>query len=187
MTDEVEGICKWCGDEGIVWADTGYCQDCDSDIVHCLICDEDQHAHDHCRHVFQDEHFEWVGSGTGRTPDQDIENAVHALLGAMPRQFSISLRKAVREGRFYSFFVAPMIGGGATFTLHGLPFNRRWKWEDQYGELGYLESESIETGYRWLASLYENRTPEANAQTVGMISRFLEPPTSGKCAEENSK
>jgi hypothetical protein len=47
-----KGTCRWCDKKGEVYRNNGLCDDCDSRVIHCTICKQDQHEDSHCRHVF---------------------------------------------------------------------------------------------------------------------------------------
>lgn len=169
--DIKNGVCEWCGSEGDVYTDNDRCEQCDSDIVHCLICDQDQHRDDLCRHVSQDINYEWFGAGVGPEPTPAARRSFMALLNRLPKAFSKDLRKAIRAQKFHTWMVAPLIGGGGHLTLYGMLSS---DWGGRLVALGESdEVEALHDGYRWLASLYDDRTPEANATTLAMIRERL--------------
>lgn len=168
-------ICSWCGDPDAE-VEEGYdlCEECDSDTVECSICEERQGYDSHCRHVFRDEQYEWNGSG-GYADPENVNGSFLKLCELMPKDFPLYLFQAIKAGGFYTWLVAPMIGGGGNLTLNGLPCRydrcRQSEWLPEYGkamvEIGEGDhSEETADGYHWLASLYKDKTPAANAQTL---------------------
>jgi hypothetical protein len=180
------GTCRWCGDEGQVFADNDLCEDCDSNVCHCSICDEEQHYQSPCRHLFQDENFEWCGSGC--RPDGDgLKQPFFALLRHMPEGFADDLRTAIQSGEFHTWIVAPMIGGGGALYLYGMPDREgMWTltdWGDALIEIGEGDAaEETVDGYRWLASLYNDKTPDANKTTVAWLDEWLATPKTARTA-----
>jgi hypothetical protein len=171
------GTCGWCGDKKDLWRDTGLCETCDNDAVHCSVCGGRQHYESKCRHVFQDENFEWSGSGVGYYTDAS-KQAFMETLTLMPEGFARDLRVAIKSRKFHTWFVAPMIGGGALFYLYGMPDRdgRRMvsEWGDALAALGEREdADEIADGYRCLASLYDGKTRKANAIIIGWIDEWL--------------
>lgn len=164
MDEFRDGECRWCGDVGPVYADNGLCELCDGRLVKCSICKTEEHEDHHCRHVFKDENFQWQGAGVGR-PDEHIRQSFFCLLGQMPSGFAGVLARAIRSGRFHTWIVAPIIGPGAHLTLYGISDST---WADALLELGGDpdHAESAADGYRWLVSLYDRKTPEANKITL---------------------
>lgn len=169
----VDGTCKWCGDEGGIYADTGYCEDCDGDIIHCSICDVDQHIDDLCRHVFRNDDYEWQGSGA-HDPAASTKASFLTLLDQMPDEFAADLREAIAAASFHTWLMAPMIGGGGILKLHGIKLLPGFDYGKAMIKLGESErSEASADGYHWLASLYDDRTPKANAITISWIDEWL--------------
>ena len=128
--------------------------------------------HDRCRHVFRDADYEWTGSGAN-PPSDTVKAAFLRLLQAMPVGFAAELHEAVKARRFHTWFVAPMIGGGGVLTLYGVR-------EHQYGEamLTVGEADDAELyadGYRWLASLYDDQTPDASEITLRWLDEWEGP------------
>lgn len=181
MSDYVTGKCAWCGDEGDVFKDNLRCDDCDSDVRRCSICKQDYHANSTCRHIFQDKYFEWRGGGI-RPNDTEMRLPVHRFLSAMGEDFARDLKIAIASGKFHTWFVAPMIGGGGLISLYGMP-DRDGRsmvnaWSDKLIELGEgPNAEKLQDGYRWLSSLYNRNTSEANLTTIEWIDRWLWPLT----------
>lgn len=170
--EQKPGTCEWCGADGEIWNDNKACESCDNDICWCSICKRHEHWESKCRHVFQDQNFEWRGAGV-RPVDDDMKKPFFTLLKQMPAGFAVELRKAIRSGRFYTWFCAPLIGGGAIFTLYGIK-NRHEEYADAMGSLGEGEhAEEAADGYHWLASLYEKKTLKANRATVKWINEWL--------------
>jgi hypothetical protein len=166
------GTCAWCGDRGTVYADNGRCEQCDSDVFHCSICDDDQHADDLCRHVFRDSNFEWAGSGTGRTAD-DVRISFLKLLDLMPPGFGADLRKAIRSGHFHTWLIAPLIGGGGMLEMRGMPYEDGRKFGDALRDIGDGDNaEEAAYGYHWMVSLYDRKTLAANRVTVAWINKW---------------
>jgi hypothetical protein len=182
------GICKWCDERGDVFRDNMLCDDCDSNTIYCIVCRCRQGDEDHCRHVFQDEGFEWRGAGFAPC-DQDMHHPFHRLLSAMGEDFVRDLKSAIKSGEFYTWMVAPMIGGGGHLSLYGMP-DRDGKWTRRdYGDalikLGEgPQADVLADGYRWLVSLYKRNTTKANRTTIAWIDQWLWPftPTS-RCGE----
>lgn len=181
-SDFITGTCEWCGSANTaIFRDNNLCEECDTDTVHCAVCDERQHYHYPCRHVFRDRNFEWCGSGAGEPhagQAQRIKGALFRLLEAMPAGFAPDLRTAIRSGKFHTWMVAPLIGGGGLLEMHGMP-DRDGRsmfhaWGDALIEIGEGEhAEDTEDAYHWLASLYDRRTPAANLLTVRWIDEFM--------------
>lgn len=173
MDDHKLGICKWCETEGDVFRDNLYCDDCDSNICRCSVCKQDYHYENTCRHIFQDEDFEWRGAGV-RASDEDMRAPFHRLLSAMGEDFARDLKRAIRSGEFYTWMVAPMIGGGGHLSLYGMPHG----YGDRLVKLGESDgAEVLSDGYRWLVSLYKRNTTIANRATIAWIDRWLWPLT----------
>jgi hypothetical protein len=165
------GTCDWCRNDGEVYTDNDLCEQCDSDIVHCSVCDQDQHYDDPCRHVFRDEDYEWSGSGVG-APSEVVKKSFFVFLDCMPPAFGPALSAAIKTGRFHTWMTAPLIGGGGHITFHGM---RRdddtWAWSDALFDVGEGErAEAARDGYRWTVSLYDAETPKANTITLDWIS-----------------
>lgn len=181
MTDYKLGACKWCGYRGSVFCDNGLCDDCDSNTIYCLVCRRHEHSESKCRHVFQDEYFEWRGAGVHPT-DEEMKRPFHHLLSAMGEEFARDLKVAIRSGEFYTWMMAPMIGGGGLLELHGMPDrDGRWmhhEWGDLLIALGESRrADEFTDGYRWLASLYKKDTSKANLTTLAWIDQWLWPLT----------
>lgn len=174
LVDEFkDGTCEWCCDDGQVYVDNGRCEQCDSDIRHCAICDQDYHRDDTCRHIFEDQYFEWAGSGIG-TPEDRIESAFRGLLRAMPDGFAEGLRIGIACGGFHTWLVAPMIGGGGCLSLYGIPYPQSRVWGDALIKLGERDDiEDIADGYHWLVSLYDDITPAANQITIAWLDAWI--------------
>lgn len=181
MSDYITGKCVWCGNEGDLFKDNLRCDDCDSNVCRCSICRQDFNRDYTCRHIFQDENFEWRGAGV-RPDDQEMRLPVHRFLSAMGEDFARDLKVAVSSGKFHTWFVAPMIGGGGLISLYGMPDRDGQRmvnaWGDKLIELCEgPQAEQLHDGYRWLASLYNRSTREANRTTVAFIDRWLWPLT----------
>lgn len=175
--DEKIGECEHCGDDGVVFIDNNRCQECDGQFIHCSICNEEQHRDDPCRHIFQDENLEWHGSGSGSWPI-DIRKPFLDLVRLMPSGFAPDLREAILSGRFYTWLMAPLIGSGGCLELSGMPDRDGRFMEFSWGDamIGVGEGEQAEEtsdGYHWLASLYKDKTPDANRITVAWLEQFL--------------
>lgn len=172
------GTCTWCGDKGEVYRDNGRCEDCDSDVFHCAICKQDYHRDSHCRHIFQDDDFEWTGSGA-YAPSPAIKDSFFELLTLMPEGFASDLRIAIKSGKFYTWIVAPLIGSGGHLSLYGMPERGgHLMLNDPYGDAmldlgGGPHAEDTADGYHWLASLYERKTRKANKITIDWIDQWL--------------
>lgn len=176
----IHGTCVDCGDVGKIYEDCGRCEDCDSNHYHCEICDSDEHRDSLCRHLFEEDGtLEMHGSGTGRAIDDNLKSTIFKLFKLMPDGFPEDLRVAIGSGFFHTFLVAPMIGGGGMLEMNGMP-NRDGKWMHfEWGksllEIGRGdEAEETADAYHWLASLYNDKTPVANAATVAVIGEYLE-------------
>jgi len=172
IVDELkDGTCVWCGHVGAVYSDSSLCEDCDGDMIHCAICNENQHVESSCRHVFRDANFEWTGSG-GYPPSDDVKKSFIRLIVSMPEGFVPDLRQAIATEKFHTWLVAPIIGPGGFLSLHGTVNN--CVWGEQLLTLGESDQAEIYTdGYQWLASLYNDITPEANRITIGWIDEFV--------------
>lgn len=177
LADEFKkGECAWCGTEGEVYCDNGFCDDCDSNTVHCCVCNERQHYESACRHVFQDSGFQWQGAGLDWGPDDNVEEAFKEFLNRMPSGFATELRRAIRSGKFYTWLIAPMIGGGGILEMNGMRTYRQGRdFGDAVLDLGERESnEDVQDGYWWLASLYQRSTRRGNRITLKWIDEWLE-------------
>ena len=167
------GKCRWCENRGEVFRDSLLCDDCDGNIIRCSICRTDYHCQSCCRHVFQDRNFEWRGAGV-HPYDPELEVPFHRLLAAMPDGFAVDLKAAIRSGRFFTWMIAPLIGGGGILELNGMPDRRMVHgWGDALIKLG--DRAELADGYHWLASLYKRSTTKANRTTLLWIDRFLWP------------
>lgn len=172
------GTCRWCGDSGPnVYRDTHYCESCDGDIHYCPICRADQHADDPCRHVFQDRYFQWAGAGVG-APDDTVKRSLFRLLDLMPPEFATDLRTAISSGEFFTWFVAPLIGGGGLLELHGMPDREGrmmiFEWGEKLAKISENDDdEDTADGYRWLASLYRKKTARGNKHTVALLDEWV--------------
>lgn len=157
------GACTRCGENCIIDKATKRCDDCDGQFVHCNICDEEQHEDDTCRHVFQDRIFTWQGSGAMSGDDSGVKESFLLLVKKMPQGFAEALAPAIAQEKFYSFLSAPLIGSGGHMELHGLPRG----FGEAMVELGSGDdADAMGDGYKWLASLYQEKTPEANTLTL---------------------
>lgn len=172
------GTCRWCGDKSCeIYRDNLLCDFCDSETIHCYVCRRRQGSDNHCRHVFQDEYCQWRGAGVAPF-DEEMRLPFHRLLSAMGEDFARDLREAIKSKRFYTWLIAPMIGGGGILELHGFPFYERGRvYGDRLIELGESGRDDLTDGYRWLASLYERNTTKANRTTLAWIDRWLWPLT----------
>jgi hypothetical protein len=183
------GKCPSCGElrDDLLPAESGdlRCAECDTEYTYCNICEEEQHRDEHCRHIFETECGEWAGSGAD---SYDFAEAARlpffALLGKMHPCFAGDLRAAILSGKFYTFAYMPMIGGGGSLEMHGMPdlaipqgmdpYYRLFFWGNELMDLGCGEdAEELSDGYDWLASLYEGKTPDANRITVAWIEGWL--------------
>ena len=179
-TDEefMAGTCRWCGCDGPIYPDTKYCEGCDVDIMHCLICDEDHHVDDLCRHIRWSEYGEHFGAGIGAPPDY-VRTSFLALIDAMPPGFAIALREAIQSGRFHTWQVAPMIGGGGLLYLRGM--SDELSWGDHLLRIGESDdADSLCDGYGWLVSLWNDATPAANATTIDWLNERRETARAGR-------
>lgn len=177
VSDYKLGTCKWCDTKGEVFRDNRLCDDCDSHTIFCNVCRCRQGDDSKCRHVFQDDGFEWRGAGVNPI-DEEMRIPLHRLLSAMGEEFVRELRTAIRSGEFHTWMVAPMIGGGGSLTLYGMPIDRRWEWGDALIRLGQGDrAEDLSDGYHWLVSLYNRNTTKANRTTLAWIDRWLWPLT----------
>ena len=176
MSDYKRGTCRWCETRGHVFKDNLLCDDCDGDVVNCRICNQDQHRDDPCRHVFQDEDFSWCGAGVEYASDS-VRASFLLLVQKMPDDFAAALSTAIRSGRFYTWLIAPMIGGGGLLELNGMPdrdggFSVFW-WGQQLIKIGESDAaKATRDGYCWLASLYKADTPKANEITLKMLEDY---------------
>jgi hypothetical protein len=174
---EKVGTCEHCGESDIVIGkEDERCDECSGRFIHCDICDEEQFDEHPCRHVFRDENFEWQGSGVW--VNEALKPTVFKLFDLMPAGFPSDLKVAILSGKFYTFLSAPMIGSGGSLTMNGMP-DRDGKfmvlaWGSEMIKVGEGEhAEETADAYHWLASLYQDRTPEANAATITWIDEYL--------------
>lgn len=179
MTDYRSGTCKWCGDPGKVFCDNGLCDTCDRDTIYCRVCRCLQHCDSKCRHVFQDEWFEWRGAGV-YPADKEMMIPVHRLLSAMGEEFARDLKAAIDSRKFYTWSISPMIGGGGILEVNGMPerdgVRTTQLWGDRLIELGESDrADQFADGYRWLVSLYKSKTTKANRTTINWIDQWLWP------------
>lgn len=171
QSDHKLGTCKWCGEKGDVFLDNLRCDDCDSNVYRCSICRCDYHYENACRHIFQDQYFEWRGAGV-QPDDKEMMLPFHRLLSAMGENFARDLKEAIRSGQFYTWMVAPMIGGGGNLSLYGMPHG----YGDKLIKLGESDRAiKFSDGYHWLASLYKKNTIAANRTTISWIDQWLWP------------
>ena len=170
----INGECRRCC-WGPIYADTKLCENCDSAYIECSICKEEQWPDSRCRHVFMDGNLEWRGAGAG-CDGQDFRQPLFLLFDLMPMGFPEELRDAIRSGRFFTWLIAPMIGGGGRLKLNGMA--DPWKWSDHIIELGEDEDtgELTADAYHWLVSLHENDTLVANKLTIRWINEYLRQP-----------
>jgi hypothetical protein len=180
LVDEMTvGECEWCGNHGSVFVDNSRCEQCESDIVKCLVCNEEQHADDLCRHVFRDSDWEWSGAGAGK-PSDTVKQSFFKLLDAMPFEFGAVLRKAIDGGEFHTWIVAPMIGGGGSLYLRGFPDQDSHKFGEALIQTGESDAaEELADGYRWMVSLVDQETGDANRITIAWIDEW----TAARAAE----
>ena len=176
------GTCEWCGDANVnLYADTKLCDDCDENCVRCSVCKELQQADDHCRHVFRDRNYEWAGSGYH--PNPGLRKPLFRLFDLMPAGFAVDLRRAIKSGKFHTWAMLPLIGGGGTLELAGMPdralpretaqYLPYW-WGSFLMDIGQGEqAEETADGYHWLGSLYERKTLAANRTTIGWIDEYI--------------
>lgn len=177
MDDFRDGTCTWCGAHGTVYADNSRCEDCDIAIVDCRICGREQHRESFCRHISEDRNLEYFGSGVG-APHDGIRKAFFKFLSAMPDGFAPALRAAIKSGKFHTWTMSPLIGGGGTITLYGMPARSKdWtgpSWGDAIIELGERgNAEELYDGWRWLVSLYNKDTLKANRTTIAWIDDWI--------------
>lgn len=182
LSETITGTCENCGaKEAEIFRDNGRCEDCDGQFYPCVVCREEQHRDDHCRHIFEDSNFEWQGSGVG-IPDKyalkGLKRSLFKLFDLMPDGFAVDLRVAIKSGRFHTWLVAPLIGGGGVLSLYGMPDrdgqSMLHKWGDDLIEIGHgNHAEETSDGYHWLASLYDRKTIKANRATVTWIDEWL--------------
>jgi len=170
------GKCWACGDEKRVpiFVDNKLCDDCDVRWRFCSVCRRWRSSENRCRHVYEDQNLEWRGAGIGVEGDE--KQALFKLFDHMPPRFPIDLRKAIRSQKFHTWLIAPLIGSGGILELHGMIYrdNRARAYGDRMLEIGGGEhAEETADGYRWLASLYNDKTLKANRATNGWIGEYL--------------
>lgn len=181
------GTCKWCRTEGEVYRDNMLCDTCDSDTVYCSVCRSREHYESKCRHVFQSHGWgEWRGAGFDPI-DAEMKAPFHRLLSAMGEEFAVDLKAAIRRGKFFTWMIAPMIGGGGMLELNGMPLREGrsmlFEWGDSLIKLGEgPQADKLHDGYCWLVSLYKSKTTKANRTTVAWIDEWLWPFTPRKAA-----
>lgn len=166
--------CQWCEERKRDVID-GLCEECEECVVQCAICNSLQHEDGLCRHTFKDEHYCWNGAGCFGYWAH-CKDSFLLLCSLMPRTWALDLWRAIRAGEFYTFTMRPLIGGGGSIQLGGLPSgwqNIHWRSHPtpEYGrllvEIGESEhAEECADGWNWLQSLYCQKTPEANEQTL---------------------
>lgn len=177
LSEFVSGTCKWCGDkERRLYRDNRLCEDCDDKVVRCGVCKTSEHEDDHCRHIFKDSNYEWRGAGIGI--DEDVKPSLFKLFDLMPEGFAADLKTAIKSGRFHTWLVAPLIGGGGILEMNGMPDrDGRWMvhaWGNAVIKIGERDdAEETADGYRWLVSLYDRKTLKANRATVAWIDEWL--------------
>lgn len=176
------GTCTWCEAEDVaIYLDNGRCDECDYNVKWCVICKEEYHRDKTCRHIFQGHDSEWDGAGVDYAKgyhSPSVRRSFAVLLNEMPPDFAINLREAIESGRFHTWLLAPLIGGGGILELHGMPDRDGQSmltiWGDLLMKIGAGErAEETADGYRWLASLYDERTPAANERTIRWIDEWL--------------
>lgn len=175
-SDFKQGTCAWCGDDTEVYRDNDHCERCDSDTIYCHVCRCREHYENKCRHVFQDQHLQWSGAGTGMMPERNVRRSFLDPLDAMPNGFVTDLRKAIRSGKFFTWIIAPIIGGGGILELNGMDYAVGTKYGDailQLGE-GCTDGDGLADGYRWLASLYKRSTKFGNNITLRWIAEWMD-------------
>lgn len=181
-------VCRRCGDRPSVRGYHGLCDNCDSEVIICSVCREEQWTDDGlCRHVFRDSNYEWQGSGNCfvEQPSEHVRESLFKLFELMPDGFAADLKTAIHSKKFHTFLIAPLIGSGGLLELHGMPardgIRFLFGWGDYLLEIGsggedeqsYKNAEESADGYSWLASLYDGKTPDANAITVAWIDQYL--------------
>ena len=178
------GKCPYCGklrnDLLPTKSGTLRCADCDSLYRWCSICNEEQSDDDHCRHIFKSEDGEWMGSGT-HMYEYELEYvriSFFLLLDLMPEGFAQALRIAIFSGEFHTWACLPLIGGGGSLELSGMPRREgQWVnfwWGDFLMEIGSgPDSEDTSDAYHWLASLYNKKTPAANKITLRWLDQYI--------------
>ena len=188
MSDYKLGTCKWCETRGEVFKDNLLCETCDSDTVYCNICKCRVSYDDRCRHVFQDNYCEWHGSGIDAC-DECMFVPFKRFLAALGEDFARDLKSAIQSKKFHTWIVAPMIGGGGILSLYGMPC--RDDWGDRIIALGTgVKAKELSDGYHWLASLYNDKTLEANRTTIFWIDQWLwplTPPSALRAAAKGSQ
>lgn len=176
LSEFITGTCRWCDTKTTIYRDNRLCEDCDGDVIRCSICKRDVHVDDKCRHVFRDQNHGWRGSGA--YIDDDMKPSLFRLFDLMPDGFAADLKIAIKSGRFHTWMVAPLIGGGGLLEMNGMPDrDGRWMvhaWGDALIEIGegYWAEETAD-GYRWLVSLYDDKTRKANHATMAWIDEWL--------------
>lgn len=171
--DTMAGECACCGTRAQIFTDSHLCEDCDVEHHYCCICKTYEHEDDPCRHLYQNEHCEWIGSGTGGA-DEFVQKSFMAMLGLMPRGFAAELRAAIDRGEFHTWFVAPLIGGGGKLHLRGLPWGQACEWGRMLVDIGSGDhAGGTSDGFNWLVSLYDGDTRDANRLTVSWIDQHL--------------
>lgn len=182
LSETVTGKCEHCGDEGVqVFRDNSRCEECDGQFYPCSVCKTEENRDDHCRHIFEDREGEWLGAGVGIPETYQLEvlkKSLFKLLSLMPEHFATDLRTAIKSGQFYTWSVMPMIGGGGSLKLNGMPDRdgkyMHFAWGEALMEIGAGDhAEETRDGYRWLVSLYQRSTLKANRATTAWIDEWL--------------
>lgn len=177
LDGQAVGNCEWCGEKDLpIYSDTKACESCDDELAYCGICNEHQREGDTCRHIFLDENYEW--SGAGEWPTRSAHESFLLLLHAMPHAFLYDLKAAIESKKFRTFASLPMIGGGGSLHLQGMPDRdgryMEYAWGDDLMDVGSGDqAEEAADGYHWLASLYKEDTGRANALTCAWIDEAL--------------
>lgn len=175
LSDMRNGTCKWCRTKNtLVFRDNRLCEDCESRTIYCSICRARCSEDSKCRHVFYADYCCWSGAGVYPNGDPDMKRPVHRLLSALGEDFARDLIAAISSGKFHTWFVAPMIGGGGIITLYGMPPEKDWG-EAICDMQERANAETLVNGYKWLVSLYDRDTLRANRATVGWIEEWLWP------------
>lgn len=181
--------CVWCGEPDVpVFEDNGRCDECDQHVIKCNICKTEQHRDDFCRHLNEDpDTGEFYGSGYDARGNPRVKAHLFRLFDLMPGGFAVDLAKAIRGRVFYTWLVAPIIGGGGRLELNGMPSREGvsdyFGWGDYMLQIGESEqAHEAAMGYGWLSSLYLRKTEKSNRTTLKWIAEYLKLAKSRKAA-----
>lgn len=176
--------CKECGKRKDVYEDSGLCEDCESNLDYCQICDEWQDTHwgNGCRHLQWSSFYGMMG-GSGSCEGVELaEDQLPALLDCMGDEFAKNLLIAIETEDFFFQYHGSMLGPvevemklGKVQSLHGFDVSKKintmMEKDDKKGQLAA-------EGVQWLISLWANKedscfTGDANKATAKIIKDWI--------------